>query len=139
MLLGTRSLLAGRPRVKNSYLRILLLAILITAVASAFVLTSLLKSPVRANRVDLAAVARMYPNFTLEQHMAILSAIRSQLHPAWREMPMMQKLRELRALVVSPQNGAPPAANFVGNLTSIFLADTHLLALSQQSDCSLAL
>ncbi len=128
---------AGRSRMKFRYLRILLLVLVITAAGAGLALTALLKSPVNANRVDLAAVARMYPNFTLEQHMAIVSAVRSQLHPAWREMTMMQKLRELRAFVASPQNGAPPAANFVGNLTSIFLADTHLLALSQQSDCSL--
>ena len=103
------------------------------------------RSLVRANRlVDLRAVARMYPNFTLEQEMGIRRQVQSQLHPRGRDLSMSELLQRLvRFAKSAPRdssgNGMPPPANFAGNLTAVTVADTDLMVLAQQADCSLTL
>ena len=103
------------------------------------------RSLVRANRlVDLRAVARMYPNFTLEQEMGIRREVQSQLHPRGRDLSMSELLRRLvRFARSAPRDssgsGMPPPANFAGNLTAVAVADTDLMVLAQQADCSLTL
>jgi len=136
---NTHAFASREVLVKSGYLRVLLLSFLITVVLGGITLTFGFRSLVRANRIDLRSVARMYPNFSIEQRTAMLRLVQSQLHPDFREMSLMQKMREIARALVSPENGTPPPANFAGNLTTIVLGDNHLLALSQQADCSLAL
>jgi hypothetical protein len=125
--------------VKLGYCRVFLLTLGVTLVLGGLSLTLGFKSLVRANRLDLHGIARMYPNFSLEQRSAMLRMVRAQLHPAFRDLSLADALKRIAAMVIAPENGAPPPANFTGNLTSIVLAGNHLMELSQQSDCSLTL
>jgi hypothetical protein len=103
-----------------------------------FVFVPLFKAAVvRANRLNLAAVARKYPNFTAAQRIAVLREIQSQLHPAGRDMTAADFLRKLAALAAASSAAPPTAANFTGNLTVVATPDTDVMALAQQPDCSL--
>ena len=117
-----------------------LICVAVALTITLFVLIPLFKaSVVRANRLDLAAMARKYANFSAEQRIAVLREMQSQLHPAGRDMTITDFLRKLVALADASGSSLPSAANFVGNLTSINAPDTDLMALAQQPDCSLTL
>jgi Bacterial Ig-like domain (group 3)/FG-GAP-like repeat len=96
-------------------------------------------SVVRANRLDLEAMARKYPNFSAAQRLAVLREMQSQWHPAGRDMTLADFLNKLAALADASGSGLPPAANFMGNLTSINSPAVDIMALAQQPDCSLTL
>jgi hypothetical protein len=125
--------------VKLGYRRVFLLTLAVTLVLCALLLRLGFKSLVRANRLDLQGIAHMYPNFSVEQRTAMVRMVQSQLHPAFRDLSLPDALRRIAAMVIAPENGAPPPANFTGNLTAIVLANNHLMELSQQADCSLTL
>lgn len=125
--------------MRSGYLRVLFLSLLITVVLGGVTLTLGLRSLVRANRIDLHALARQYPNFSLEQRAAMLHLVQSQLHPVFRDMALADLVKHIIAFLSTPENGAPPPANFTGNLTAISLSSTHIMTLSQQADCSLTL
>lgn len=125
--------------MKSGYRRVFFLTLIITLVLGGLSLALGFKSLVRANRLDLQAIARMHPNFSLDQRTAMLRMVQSQLHPVFRDLSLTDALRRIAAMVIAPENGAPPPANFTGNLTAIVLAGNHLMELSQQSDCSLTL
>ena len=112
---------------------------MITVVLGGITFTLSRRGFVRANHIDLRALAREYPNFSLEQRAAMLRMVQSQLHPIVRDMSLPDLLRRVVALLTSPENGTPPPASFTGNLTAITLADAHIMTLSQQPDCSLTL
>ena len=117
-----------------------LICVAVALAITLFVLIPWFKaSVVRANRLGLAAMARKYPNFSAEQRIAVLREMQSQLHPAGRDMTLADFLRKLVALADASGSGLPPAANFVGNLTSINSPDADIMALAQQPDCSLTL
>ena len=99
----------------------------------------LMRSPVRAGRLDLQAVARMYPNFTMEQRMAVLRQLQSEVHPHWKDLSAAEIVRRIIARVTASSNGLTPPANFSGNMTTVALASNHLMVLVQQADCSLTL
>jgi hypothetical protein len=117
-----------------------LICVAVALAITLFVLIPWFKaSVVRANRLGLAAIAQKYSNFSAEQRIAVLREMQSQLHPAGRDMTLADFLRKLVALADASGSGLPPAANFVGNLTSINSPDADIMALAQQPDCSLTL
>lgn len=97
------------------------------------------RSSVHAGKTDLQTVARMYPNFTKQQHMAILRHLQSQMHPHFKDLSAAEVIARLIARLSAGSNSLLPAANFTGNLTTVALANNHLMALAQQGDCSLTL
>jgi hypothetical protein len=99
------------------------------------------RSAVRASRLDLQAVAHGYPNFTREQHLAILQEMQAKRYPRWRDLSKAQVLERMFALAMASGSSSTmaPAANFEGNMTAVSVANGDLMALAQQSDCSLTL
>ncbi len=67
-------------------LKIFAIALLTLAFTAALSIYLLMRSPVRAGRAELQAVARKYPNFTIEQRMAILRQMQSEMHPHWKDL-----------------------------------------------------
>jgi hypothetical protein len=118
---------------------ILAIASLTLAFAAALSIYLLMRSPVRAGRPELQAVARKYPNFTIEQRMAVLRQMQSEMHPHWKDLSAAEIVRRIVARVTASSNGLTPPANFSGNVTAVALADNHLMSLAQQADCSLTL
>jgi hypothetical protein len=100
-----------------------------------------IKGAVRANRLDLQAVARMYPNFTLEQRLAILRQIQMQRHPRGRDLTFEGWVSRFVQLLASPRTSGSTqsVASFAGNLTTVAVNSSDLLALAQQPGCSLNL
>jgi Bacterial Ig-like domain (group 3)/FG-GAP-like repeat len=120
-------------------LKIFAIAFFTLAFTAALSIYLLMRSPVRAGRLDLQAVARKYPNFTIEQRMAILRLYQSEMHPHWKDLSAAEIVRRIVARVTASSNGLTPPANFSGNVTAIALANNHLMSLAQQADCSLTL
>lgn len=94
---------------------------------------------VRANRLNVESVARRFPNFTRQQRLAIIRELQSQIHPAGRDMSPAELLKKLAGIAIASDAAPPAPANFVGNLTVVNTPDADLMALPQQSDCSLTL
>ena len=109
------------------------------AILTMIVLFPFYRSSIHAGRPDLEAVARRFPNFTMEQRMGILRQIESQLHPRGRDLSVRELWARLAGFLASTTNPVSPAAGFAGNLTAVVLADNHLMVLAQQPDCSLSL
>src|SRR5271156_6375228 len=107
-------------------LKIFAIASFTLGFAAALSLYLLVRSPVRAGRPDLQAVARKYPNFTIEQRMAILRLFQSQMHPHWKDLSAAEIVRRIVARVTASSNGLTPPANFSGNVTTVALANNHL-------------
>ncbi len=123
-------------RVRRFYV---LPGIVLIAIATAILFASIARRSIHAGSVDVEAVARQYPNFTIEQRMAILRFERSQQYPLWRDLSIEEKIKRLAALLSPSGNSGTSAANFVGNLTEVSVASNDLMELEQQSDCSLTL
>ncbi len=123
----------------RKFLKILAVLSLTLAFTAALSIYLLVRYPVRAGRMDLETVARKYPNFTIEQRMAILRLMQSEMHPHWKDLSAAEMVRRIVARVTASNNGLTPPANFSGNVTAVALASNHLLTLMQQADCSLTL
>ena len=120
-------------------LKIFAIAFFTLAFTATLSIYLLMRSPVRAGRSELQAVTRKYPNFTIEQRMAILRQLQSEMHPHWKDLSAAEIVRRIVARVTASSNGLTPPANFSGNVTTVALANNHLMLLAQQADCSLTL
>jgi hypothetical protein len=123
----------------STCVRTILLCLTVAVLTVIFVLLPQFNaSVVRADRLNLEAVARRFPNFTAEQRAAILREMQSQRHPSARDMSFAAWVKKIRAFT-GPSVAVPTAADFVGNLTAVSVPSGDLMALAQQSDCSLTL
>jgi hypothetical protein len=115
------------------------LAVFLFAGALSFAL--LVKSAVRANMLEIQAVARRYPNFTAQQRLAILRQIQMQRHPRGRDLTLGELATMVARLLTAKvmPSGSQTAADFAGNLTTVAVNTNDLLALTQQANCSLNL
>lgn len=117
-----------------------LLCVLIVCAIAAFVLIPRIQFlAVHANRLNVESVAHRFPNFTKEQRLAIVRELQSQLHPAGRDMTVAEMLKKFAAIATASDSQMPQAANFMGNLTVMNAPASDLMALAQQSDCSLTM
>lgn len=101
-----------------------------------------------APSVDFArvtAVAKSFPNFTLQQHRAIMSELRAEQHPiaktlskaARRKLAATTVLRAVRRYVAAAEVGSPVNAPFSGNST--FINHSIGVGLLRQANCSLSI
>lgn len=112
----------------------------VAAIASLAVFSALQKNETRAQRENLLAASLQYPQFTLEQRLAVLRARQAEKNPNWRDLTLAEAARRLLALAASsPATSEVPLANFVGNLTSINAPAGDLLAMFRQPNCTLTL
>jgi hypothetical protein len=69
-------------------LRLLVILSILGAVPLAVALVlPLIEPPQSVDFAKVAEVAKSYPNFTLQQHRAVMSEIRSAQHPLWKTLP----------------------------------------------------
>ncbi len=107
----------------------------------------LIEPPQSVDFAKVAAVARSYPNFTVQQQKAVMAEIRSEQHPLWKTLPMAGRikraatfaLRAVRQHVAAAEVGSAVNAPFVGNSTFITNPNGNAIALQRQSNCSLSL
>ena len=133
-------------RVRLTFASLSLLACCLP-VAAAIAVPALIVASDSIDIAKISAVARQHPDFTIEQRIAVLREIQSELHPEWSAMPLSARLakaaRVARQTIQSilPQAAVSPAtsASFVGNTTAIVATSGQGLALQRQTDCSLTL
>jgi hypothetical protein len=124
----------------SSRVRWFVFALFIVILTTVFVVIPMFKAAiVRADRASLEAVARRFPNYTVEQRTAILRELQSQRHPSTRDMSLSAWMKRIRAFTGTSSMATPAAANFTGNLTTVSVPSADLMELAQQSDCSLTL
>lgn len=126
---------------RSRWARASLIFLAVFLLASALSFALLVKSAARTNMLDLQAVARRYPNFTAAQRLAVLRQIQMQRHPRGRDLTLGE-LASMVARLLTPAatpSGSQSAANFAGNLTTVAVNTSDLLALTQQPNCSLNL
>ena len=103
-----------------------------------------------AHNVDyakVAAVAKLYPNFTLEQHRAVMAEIRSQRHRANTPLSLTEQIKRTANVVLrtsalraaAAESSTPVSAPFVGNSTFLTNPNGNFIALQRQANCSLLL
>lgn len=121
--------------------RFVIVPSLCVAVAASVVLfvTTLHKPLAFAQRKNMLAVARAYPNYTLEQRMAVLRERQNELHPKWRDASMEQIAALIARYAASSTTGQAPLAGFVGNVTAITAPPGDVLAMARESDCTLTM
>jgi hypothetical protein len=126
---------------RSLWIRVSLICVAVVLFASAISFALLVKSAMRANRLELQAVARRYPNFTAAQRLAVLRQIQMQRHPRGRDLTFDQLVSRVAKLLASSAmpSGSQTAANFAGNLTTVSVNTNDLMALTQQPNCSLNL
>src|SRR5262249_28571217 len=94
-------------------------------------------------RSELLAVAKSYPNFTMEQRVATLRALHAERYPPWRSLSSEEMARRLFQIVADfahPTSGnQPPSAPFLVNFTAITSPANNAVLMQRQSDCSLTL
>ncbi len=124
----------------SSRVRWFFFALIVAVVIAIFVLVPMFKAAiVRADRASLEVVSRRFPNLTIEQRRAILRELQSQRHPSTRDMSLSAWMKRIRAFTGTTSVANPPAANFLGNLTTVSVPSADMMELAQQSDCSLTL
>jgi hypothetical protein len=135
-------------RKAHRLIRLIVILCMVGALPIAVALVLPLVQP--AQSVDfakVAAVAKLYPDFTLEQHRAVMAEIRSEQHPLLRTLTLAERikrsatlaLRTFRRHLAAAELGSVVNAPFVGNSTFIANPSGNLLALQRQSNCSLSL
>jgi hypothetical protein len=124
------------------------LAILTLGVpVSAYVLSTRAGLFSEVSSEKIRAVARAYPNFTLEQRRAIDREISAEVHPTWQSLPLTRQIARLASMAARLMASAPHApvtsprgvANFVGNQTIISNPSYGFIALQRQANCALTL
>jgi hypothetical protein len=126
---------------RSRWIRVSLICLVVVLFASAISFALLVRSAAHANLLEIQAVARKYPNFTAVQRLAILRQIQMQRHPRGRDLTLGE-LASMVARLLTPSampSGTQTAADFAGNLTTVAVNSSDLLALTRQPDCSLNL
>jgi hypothetical protein len=120
------------------FVRLVIVAVAAVAVVLAF--SSIRKRSILAVRTDMMAASRRYPNFTLQQRMAVLREWQSEMHPMWRDLSPAERARLLIEKAMStPAPAQAPPVDFLGNLTVININPEDLLGLTREGNCSLTL
>lgn len=119
-------------------------AILIVPAVGAIVVPAMLAATNNIDAARIAAVERQHPNFTVEQRVAAMAEIQSELHPQWKNLSWSARLERTALFVarlVQQQYAASTsvAAPFVGNQTVINNSSGGLIALLRQGNCSLSM
>jgi len=117
--------------------------IVILPVAAVIVVPAVLASTNPLNSSAVEAAAKQYPNFTVEQRRAMLQARQSESHPLWKTLSWSGRVTRAtmlakRLIQAADPAAAPPAADFLGNMTLIKGPSGGAMALQRQSDCSLS-
>jgi len=108
------------------------------AIAVVVTLSFTRKQSILAERNNLLAIARQYPNSTWAQRMAILREIQSERHPLWRDLSVSEIARRLLQLATTASpSGQAPVAPFFGNMTAITSPGGTDVGLVRQTNCSL--
>jgi hypothetical protein len=124
-----------------------ILAVVGAVPIAAGLMVPLIEPPQSVDFWKVAAVANSYPNYTVQQHRAVMAEIRSEQHPLWKTLPMTGRIkraatfavRAMRQHVAAAELGSAVSAPFVGNSTFITNPDGNVIALQRQSNCSLSL
>jgi hypothetical protein len=127
--------MAFMPR--SRWIRVVLVCLSAFFLLATFFVVRALRFDARAAERDIAAVARSNPNFTVQQRMGLLRHITSALHPKGSDLTFDGLMKRFARFLTATSNSLPPSANFVGNLTVVGVKDGDLLAMPQQTDCSL--
>ena len=97
------------------------------------------ENSILAARMNLLAVSRQYPKFTVEQRMAVLRAMQAQRHPRWRDLPLAELARRVLSMATGQPTPQPPLAPFLGNTTVIASPSGTAVGFVRQSNCSLTM
>jgi hypothetical protein len=134
-------------KTRRPFRPILVLSIVGAVTIAAGLMVPLIEPPQSVDFAKVAAVAKSYPNFTLEQQRAVMREIRSEQHPSWRTLTPFARIeraatlmqRKIRRQLAAAELGSPVNALFVGNSTFVTNPNGNLMALQRQSNCSLTL
>jgi len=126
---------------------IVVLSVVGAVTIAAALMVPLIEPPQSVDFAKVTAVAKSYPNFTVQQQRAVIAEIRSEQHPLWKTLTPVGRIkraatflqRTIRRQLVAAELGTPVSAPFVGNSTFVTNPNGNLMALQRQSNCSLSL
>jgi len=139
------------PRKRAKAGRLVRLMVILSVIGglpiAAALMVPVIEPPQSVDFAKVAAVAKSYPNFTLQQQQAIMTEIRSEQHPSWRTLTPVDRIkraatlmqRKIRRQLAAAELGSAVNAPFVGNSTFVTNPNGNLMALQRQSNCSLSL
>ena len=127
-------------KTRRPFRPILVLSIVGAVTIAAGLMVPLIEPPQSVDFAKVAAVAKSYPNFTLEQQRAVMREIRSEQHPSWRTLTPFARIeraatlmqRKIRRQLAAAELGSPVNALFVGNSTFVTNPNGNLMALSNE-------
>jgi hypothetical protein len=118
--------------------RLLVLGLLVST--ALLFLSVVNRQRILAEKADLLAASRRFPNYTMAQRMGVLRALQSEKHPRFRDLSMAERLRMLFDRAMSSSlSSQPPAAELLGNRTVISINPEDVLVMARQPNCSLTL
>jgi len=130
---------------RNLRLTLVTIGMVLILPAAGAIMMPMLRAVINIDSARLAAVAQQYPNFTVEQRLAMMREVQAELHPLWKNLSWSARLarvsmfaeRFVQRQAVGAASSSP--ANFLGNLTVITGPSGQAIVLQRQSNCSLSL
>jgi hypothetical protein len=134
-----------RRKTRRPLRLVVIISIVGALTFAAALMPSLIEPPPSVDFAKVNAVAKSFPNFSVQQHRAFMSEVRAEQHPLSKKLPKAVRiklaaataLRAVRRYVAAAELGAPVSAPFAGNST--FINDPIGVGLLRQANCSLSL